>query len=188
MLIYDLEIQKAILKQGETAVLGIEYCSGWTDYGRMGVSCAVVYDYAADEYWMFDEFMLDELGALLNKTDLICGFNILGFDNNLLKASDIEIDPRKCYDLLLEIARADSTPDNFKGLSLNAVSKANFNLEKSGDGANAPVLYQQNRFGELFDYCQRDVRLTKKLIDRVLRCGSLVNPRTGNKIRVRRPF
>ena len=188
MLIYDLEIQKGILKAGEQAVPNIEYCAGWTDYGRMGIACAVTYCYARDEYRIFDEFMLDELGETLQKADLICGFNIKGFDNNLLAACDIQIEPARCYDLLEEIARADKTPDNFKGFSLDAICRVNFKAGKTGNGALAPVLYQQKRFGELFDYCQSDVRLTKKLLDKILRCGSIINPRDNNSLRIRRPF
>lgn len=188
MLIYDLEIQKGILKNGEQAVAGIEYCAGWTDYARMGISCAVTYCYERDEYKLFDEFMIDELGKYLSRADLVCGFNIFNFDNNLLASADINLDASRCYDLLKEIAIATKTPNNFAGLSLDAVTRANFADAKTGHGAKAPILYQTKNFGELFDYCLNDVRLTKKILDKIIRTGHVVNPRDNKPIRVRRPF
>ena len=38
MLIYDIEIVKAILKRGETSQEGIEYCGGFDDHVNAGVS------------------------------------------------------------------------------------------------------------------------------------------------------
>lgn len=188
MIIYDLEIQKGILKKGEQPAPGIEYCDGWQDYGRMGISVAVTYCYERDEYKLFDEFMIDELGKYLSRADIVCGFNIFNFDNNLLASADINLDASRCYDLLKEIAIADKTPNNFAGLSLDTVSRANFSTAKTGHGAKAPILYQTKNFGELFDYCLNDVRLTKRLLDKIIRTGHITNPRNNNLLRVRRPF
>lgn len=187
MIIYDLEIQKCISKSGETRLPDFQYCDGFKDFFNMGVSCVVTFDTARNEYRIFDEFMLDDLKVVFKRTDVIAGFNILNFDNNVLRPYEFEIPDSKCYDLLAEIARAAGTPNDYKGLGLGAVCEANFGAKKTGDGAKAPMLYQQKRFGELFDYCLADVRLTKRLLDRILEIGNIINPRNGQWIRVNRP-
>lgn len=60
-------------------------------------------------------------------------------------------------------------------------------LSPDYDGADAPKLYQTKNFGSLFNYCMADVRLTKKLFDRVIDAGHIINPRNNQWIRVNRP-
>lgn len=187
MIIYDLEIQKLIPPRSGERLADFTYCDGWHDHFGMGFACAAIFDTARNEYRIFDEFMLEELKTAFDRTDVVAGFNILNFDNKVLAPYEIEISPTKCYDLLIEIARAAGTPNDYKGLGLNTVCEANFKTGKTGDGANAPKLYQQKRFGELFDYCLADVRLTKKLLDRVMEIGHVINPRNQQWIRVNRP-
>lgn len=187
MIIYDLEIQKLIPARNETRLLDFQYCEGWHDHFGMGFACAVIYDTARSEYRVFDEFMLEDLKAAFKRTDVVAGFNIVNFDNKVLAPYEFDVPENKCYDLLAEIARAAGTPNDFKGLSLNAICEANFKTGKTGNGADAPKLYQQKRFGELFDYCLADVRLTKKLLDRIMEIGNIINPRNGQWIRVNRP-
>ena len=40
---------------------------------------------------------------------------------------------------------------------------------------------------EVVDYCLADVCLTKRLLDRVIRSGQIINPKTGEWILVRKP-
>ena len=187
MIIYDLEIQKLIPSSKTNKLSGFDYCEGWEDHFGMGFACAVTFDSARGEYRVFDEFMIEDLKAAFRRTDMVAGFNIIRFDNKVLAPYEITIPDNKCYDLLTEIARAAGTPNDFKGLSLNAICEVNFKTGKTGSGADAPKLYQQKRFGELFDYCLADVRLTKKLLDRVMEIGHIINPRNNQWIRVNRP-
>ncbi|HQU83885.1 MAG TPA: hypothetical protein PKY59_12195 [Pyrinomonadaceae bacterium] len=187
MLIYDIEIQNLIAKKGEEVLADFKYCKGFDDFFGMGFACAATFDTARNEYRIFDEFMLEDLKGALHRTDVIVGFNCIRFDNKVLAPYEISIPENKCYDLLIEIAKAAGTPNDYKGLSLGAICKANFGTEKTGDGKNAPILYQRGRFGELHDYCLADVRLTKQLLDKILECGHIINPRTNKWIRVARP-
>lgn len=187
MIIYDLEIQNLIPPKSGERLPDLKYCEGWTDYFGMKLACLCLYDAVRAEYHVFDEFQFDEIRTRFTKTDLIVGFNILKFDNNVLAAFDVKIQPGKCYDLLLEIAKAAGTPNDFSGLSLGAICKTNFNIAKTGNGADAPKLYQFGNYGELFNYCLADVRLTKKVYDRIIETGHIINPRNNKWIRVNRP-
>ena len=39
MLIYDIEIEKAILNKKESPKANIEYCAGFHDFANMGIAC-----------------------------------------------------------------------------------------------------------------------------------------------------
>lgn len=49
MLIYDLEIKKAILHKHAQKIEGINYCGWWNDYLNMGIFVVGVYDYSTDQ-------------------------------------------------------------------------------------------------------------------------------------------
>jgi hypothetical protein len=92
------------------------------------------------------------------------------------------------YDCEGEIwVQADLNPDSFgyhhAGYGLDAVSIANGVGGKSGNGALAPVLWQQGKRGAVIDYCLRDVMLTKKCIERAL-ASSLICPKTGGPMMI----
>lgn len=192
-IIYDCEIINAIPSRDGSVVTGVTYCAGWRDFPNMGVSVTGVYDYAEDRYRVFCGDNREEFGALIAKRDLCVGFNSIPFDNALLGAcewpSPIQ---EKCYDLLREAwAAAGLGPDfNFKthgGYGLDALCEINFGTKKSGNGALAPVLWQQGRRGEVIDYCLNDIRLTKQLFDRVLLGAPIISPKDGKALDLRRP-
>lgn len=53
MLVYDCEIEKAILGKRESRIDGIEYYAGWDDFKHMGISVIGAYDYKTDRYRVF---------------------------------------------------------------------------------------------------------------------------------------
>jgi len=204
MIIYDAEIKKAIADRHHPVQEGIEYCAGWDDFENMGISCICAYDYDSGRFRVFCEDNMAEFVVLACCTDLLVGFNNKQFDNKLLDAnglftvtsnvsSKIDFDA-KSYDILEEIWIACGLSPEFHypshlGYGLNAVIKANFpGIRKTGHGAIAPINYQQGRWGDLIDYCLNDVFLTKRLFDRILETGELVNPkRLSEKITIRKP-
>ena len=183
MIIYDCEIKKGIAPKGQKQP-GVEYCDGWRDFDRMGISVVGVYDYEEGRYRVFMDDNFDELQDLLNASRVIVGFNNWKFDDKLLGATGLNIDKTKSYDLLAEIWRAaglnpqEFHPGTHGGYSLGDCCLTNFGVGKKGHGAQAPVLYQMGRLGELIDYCLHDIFLTKMLLDKVILTGSLISPRS----------
>lgn len=162
MIIYDVEIEKAIQGRGEVRMEGIEYCKGWGDHKGMGISVICTYDYDTDCYQVFAEDNKQEFSRLVNKTlrerSLCVGFNNIGFDNKVIKTVwDLDIPPENCYDVLLEATKVAR-----KRYSLDAYCEANFEIKKSGNGALAPVNWQQGKIGTVIDYCLNDVAITKR--------------------------
>jgi hypothetical protein len=181
MIVYDAEIASCIPDPMQDPVPGLVYCEGWQDFKGMGIS--VVCAYVADER-MVRVFLEDNLAtfAELTRDRVLVGFNNQGFDDHLLEAFGIAT--AGSYDVLAEIrAVADGSRTYIKGVTragrkLDDVCAANLGgaNRKTGDGAFAPVLWQQGKRGQVIDYCLKDVLLLAKLIAKL---PSLIDPPTG---------
>ena len=195
-LIYDCEIIKAIPPNNNAPLLdGIDYCAGWGDHARMGVSVICAFDYDTDRYRVFCNDNFSEFESLLDRSHLAIGFNNIGFDDKLLLASGIirnAVSPPR-YDILSEAwVAAGLSPTwgraaTHGGYGLNAICKATFGEGKTGDGANAAIAWQRGRIGEVIDYCLSDIRLTKGLFDRALAGEPIRDPKTMQEIFLRKP-
>lgn len=195
-LIYDIEIVRAVPSPHSYCEKGIKYCSGWSDHERMGVSVIGAYDYAEDRY---RTFCSDNFSAFIERATrdgtLLVGFNNIKFDNAVIAATKeigLAINEDRCYDLLREVWVAAGLGPNFDrkthgGYGLDAMCEKNFGTKKSGNGALAPVLWQQGKVGEVIDYCLNDVRLTKQLFDAVIKETPLISPKDGASLKLRCP-
>jgi hypothetical protein len=198
--VFDAEIKKRI-----------EDCSrGWQSHDEMGISCLVLFDYATMRYRVFDDRNADEAESILYNYDWVVGFNTVGFDWKLVRASwpqaikdrrmgpvptgdrtiTVQEDGRisRDFDILREIwISLGVDPDNFRpethgGYKLDDVAWDTIRMRKTGDGAKAPRLYQEGRIAELLDYCIEDVRIEKTLFEFIVKNGYCV--RNGRVVRV----
>lgn len=194
-LIYDIEIVNAVPDRCGDRIEGVQYCEGWHDHAGMGISVIGAYDYAEDRYRVFCADNFAEFLALCADRAPLVSFNGIGFDDKVINAEmgpDIGVMPPSFrYDLLAEIWRAAGLNPSYGGNShagygLDATCEANFGIRKSGNGALAPVLWQQGRVGEVIDYCLNDIRLTKRLFDHaVVRGEPIVIAKTSASARLR---
>ena len=194
-LIYDIEIVNAVPDRRGERVEGIQYCEGWHDHAGMGISVIGAYDYAESRYRVFCADNFAEFLALCAARAPLVSFNGIGFDDKVINAEmgpDIGVMPPSFrYDLLAEIWRADGLDPTFGGNShtgygLDATCEVNFGIGKTGNGALAPVLWQQGRVGEVIDYCLNDIRITKRLFDHAVVLGEpIVLAKTGESVRLR---
>jgi len=197
MIIYDIEIIKAIPDKRGVAHAGIEYCAGWHDHTNMGISVVGVYDYREDRYRVFLQDNMEEFFHLCDARDTLVGFNNIAFDNAVINAHGPRLtEEKKFYDILIEVWAAVGLGPKFEypshiGFGLDACCHINFGTNKTGDGALAPVLWQRGEHGKVIDYCLNDVRLTKQLLDEIIKTGELHHPRNstlvGNKLTIRKP-
>lgn len=87
-------------------------------------------------------------------------------------------------------------PDNFNpkthgGFSLRQTLETNLPklAEKQDNGAWAPVLYQRKKFGELVNYCMKDVRLELELFRHIrANKGRMISPKTKQEIQLNLPW
>jgi len=186
MIIYDCEIKKAIADENHSAIDGIEYCDGWKDFVNMGISCIGAYDYITGRYRVFCEDNFDEFQKLVDRHNVVVGFNSIAFDNRLLAANGISVETEKSYDILVAIWKGAGLSAEFSdpshiGFGLDDVCKTNFGLDKTGHGPTAPVLWQQGKIGAVIDYCLNDVYLTKMLLDHIHSHEWIKDPRDATK-------
>lgn len=196
-LVYDLEIINAVPDKNGKRLEGIKYCDGWHDHKNMGISVIGCYDYKADRYRTFCKDNFDDFIALARVSDLLVSFNGIGFDNKVLAACGIveaiNNTNGSAYDILREIWLADGLCPEFvypthAGYGLNEVARVNLNAGKTGHGAIAPVDWQRGNIGRVIDYCLEDVRLTKRLFDRILAVCGLRSPKEpGRFLDMRKP-
>lgn len=193
ILIYDCEIIKAIRDPKKVDLAHIEYCNGWDDYENMGISVIGVnfIDIELDNITSHSNTSLSVLDLYsfqdgLDIIDVLVGFNNQSFDDKLLKANGFIIpDTVVNYDLLAEIWEGVGLGREFvypthAGFSLDAICKANGLGEKSGEGANAAVLWQKGKHQEVIDYCENDIKLTRKLFELIQEKGEIKDPREDN--------
>ena len=183
LLIYDIEIVKAIPPRDGKRIEGVEYCRGWDDHASMGVACICAFDYVEMRYRVFTKGSFDQFEALA-ASRLVVGFNSISFDDSVCQHNGINV--KTFYDLLREIWTAAGLPPTWQnidhaGYGLDATAKANGLSGKTGHGAHAPVQWQRGEHGKVIDYCLEDIRQTKSLIDKVMDTGNLVNPKNPEK-------
>lgn len=189
ILIYDCEIIKAIRDPKKVDLAHIEYCDGWDDYENMGISVIGVNFISENVGAVFSHnsnIDLETFQKGLDVADVLVGFNNQSFDDNLIKANGFTIPENIVnYDILAEIWEGAGLGRTFVypthvGFSLDAICKANGLGEKTGTGANAAVLWQSGKFDEVIEYCENDIRITRKLFDLIQEKGEIKDPREDN--------
>ena len=188
MLIYDCEIAKLIPSKDEPQDPNFEYCNGWGDHLGMSISVVSVYDFEEGFPRIFMEDNLAELFELMEKTDIIAGFNSKHFDNKLIAAHGYTVPDEKTFDLFLEIKEAAGAHKYAKGYNLDNCCMVNLGHQKSGDGALAPKLWQQGKIGAVVDYALRDIMLEMKLLELCMKQPIIDPGHTGQRIFVRNPL
>lgn len=104
---------------------------------------------------------LPKLFPLLERADVVIGFNVDNFDMptfNQYYSGDISAIPT--LDLMLRIK--DSVGHR---IGLDAVAQETLGIGKSGDGLDAIKYYNAGQFDKLRDYCLQDVAVTRDIYD-----------------------
>jgi DEAD/DEAH box helicase domain-containing protein len=170
IVVFDLETQK-----------GADEVGGWKNAHLMRVSVAVAYDSFLDRFLVFMESELSELVKLLQKADLVVGFNIKRFDYKVLSAyTDIKtLAQLPTFDILEDIHKR----LGFR-LSLNHLALNTLNKEKLGNGLMALKWFKEGNMERLITYCKQDVFVTKELFYHGLKKGYLVYRRKNRRFRL----
>lgn len=194
LLFYDAETIRPIDLGDGSKVLGIEYASGWKDYAGMGVACICALQAWDNRPRVFFQDNLDSFADLAKEATCCIGFNNIQFDSNLIAAHyerlgfdafGIQGFMEDQKDILETIYSNLGYPLVLKkrpsGYKLDDLTGNTFGARKTGNGALAPVLFQQGRFASVIDYCLSDVNLTYRLYRWIKRTGWIKN-REGQQI------
>jgi DEAD/DEAH box helicase domain-containing protein len=171
---FDLETQRLADEVG-----------GWQNKHLMRVSVAVLYDTHTDSSEIFREEEVSSFLQRLQTLDLVVGFNIAGFDYEVLRAySPYNLHKLPTFDILKEIQQV----LGFR-LSLSHLAEHNLGKAKTSDGIQAVRWFREGQWDALIEHCTTDVILTRDLFYRALDAGYLVyRDRQGRLLRIPTPW
>lgn len=185
-IVVDVEIQKTIE----------ETPGGWDATDKLGVACAVVYEFAGDRFRIYGPEDVPRLRERLLRADRISGYNIHRFDFPVIwglpnRGRVEELKP-KTNDLLQRIWRALGLDDDavdftelHKGWSLDSVTKGTLGVGKIGYGGDAPKWYQAGEWARVANYCADDVALERDLAVFVDKYGFVYNSKLNRYLDLR---
>lgn len=190
VIVYDCEIENCIPQKNAPRDPALTYCMGWRDFTGMGLSVMTAYDTATARYRVFMLDNLHEFADLVVRADFVCGFNNGGFDDLLMQAIGVDINPAKSVDLLSAVWQAAGLGPRFggahyQGYGLDALYAANLDGPgKTSSGEEAPGRWQRGLRGNVTDYCLNDTIMTVELVRLALEQGVLVNPRADHPLQM----
>lgn len=155
---YDVEIKNLIPSNNQIDP-NYTYCRGWTDYLGMGISKIGLYVDEKPEIFDNVEDFGKRIDELQKNGYYIGGFNNYRFDDKIIQAHGYPINSN--YDLYKWIR--EHVGYFTSGYSLGEIAELN-GLNKNGDGADAPKLYQDNEIVKLEEYLINDLHITYQLV------------------------
>lgn len=142
---------------------------GKTDPIFLDLSVICVYDSETNEYKTFTEEELHSLWPLLEKADMLIGYNSDHFDIPILnKYYSGDLTRIKSLDLLKEIKNSLG-----RRLKLDSVAEGTLGKKKTGYGLEAVTWWKSGEIEKVKKYCEEDVRITKELYDYAFKNNSL---------------
>jgi len=158
---------KKIIFDCETANIFTEV--GSSNPADLDLSVVCIYDSDTGEYRSFFQEELNNLWPILEKADLLIGYNSDHFDIPLLnKYYSGDLTKINSLDLLKEIKKSLG-----RRIKLDTVAEATIGINKSGNGLEAVTWWKQGKKEEVKKYCLDDVRITKEVYEYALKNGIL---------------
>jgi DEAD/DEAH box helicase domain-containing protein len=168
VVVFDLETRRSFDEVG-----------GRSQLHRLGVSIGVAYRYDTDEFVVYTEETIGELVELLCRADLVVGYNIRGFDYEVLRGyTDRDLKALPTFDLMADLEdRLGFRP------KLESVATPTLGAGKTADGLQALEWWRQGEIDKIVEYCREDVRVTRDLYDFGKRNRCVLVARFGGKPR-----
>ena len=151
---------------------------GTSNPADLTIALVGIHDSETDSYQSFLEGELANLWKILERADLLVGYNSDHFDIPLLnKYYPGDLSRIRSLDLMKEIQSVVG-----RRLRLDAVADGTLGMRKSGDGAQSLKWWRDKEIEKVRAYCLKDVEITKKIFDYALENG-LVKYRELGKVR-----
>ncbi|GMU74161.1 MAG: hypothetical protein AMXMBFR44_3590 [Candidatus Campbellbacteria bacterium] len=137
---------------------------GKNDPALLDISVVGVYDSESNEYTSYTEEEFPSMWPIIERADVLIGFNSDHFDIPLLnKYYHGDLTAIKSIDIMAAIKEALG-----RRLSLANVAGATLGLKKSADGLQAYQWWKEGKVDEIRKYCLQDVKVTKDLYDHIV--------------------
>lgn len=142
---------------------------GRLDASSMKLTVVGVHDSETGEYTSYLQDELATLWPLLERADVLIGYNSDFFDIPILnRYYPGDLTRIRSVDLMVEVQKVLG-----RRLRLQSLGEATLGRGKTGDGLKAVEWWAQGLYDKVREYCIEDVRLTRDLFDHALKHGSL---------------
>lgn len=143
---------------------------GKNDPALLDIALVAIYDSETDSYSTYLEEELKDLWPIIERADMLIGFNSDHFDVPLLnKYYPGDLTKIKSLDILKEIKQSYG-----RRMRLDSLAEGTLGKKKSGHGLDAIQWWKQGEIDKIRTYCIDDVKITKELYDFALANGKLV--------------
>jgi DEAD/DEAH box helicase domain-containing protein len=155
--------------------------TGSGDPADLTIALVGVHDSETDLYTSYLENELPQLWPILERTDVLVGYNSDHFDIPLLnKYYPGDLKKIKSVDLMKEVHAVVG-----RRLKLDSLAEATLGENKSASGAQSLQWWRAGEVEKVRAYCIKDVEITKKLFDVALAKGALKYKELGKEREVK---
>jgi DEAD/DEAH box helicase domain-containing protein len=135
---------------------------GGRDASRLLLACGVTWSTARNDFAVYWEKDVPALIAELKAADKVVGFNIIGFDYEVLKpyARNENFRTFRTTDMLQNIYRT----LGFR-LSLDSIAKATLGATKTASGLQSVEWFRNGELDKVAEYCKSDVDITRRVYE-----------------------
>ena len=165
-LIFDIETKNSFQEVGSNNPADLD------------ISVVCVYDYKSDQYNSYLEKDFKNLWPIIEKADMLIGYNSEHFDTPLLnKYYPGDLTKIKNLDILKEIKSSLG-----RRIKLDTIAEATLGKKKTGHGLEAITWWKNGEIDKIIKYCLEDVKITKEVYEYALKNGSL-KYKDGNELK-----
>jgi DEAD/DEAH box helicase domain-containing protein len=129
---------------------------------KLRLSCGVTFSTERNDFTVYWEKDAPALIEELKTADRVIGFNLIGFDYQVLRpyAPGFNFASLRTLDLLQDIHRT----LGFR-LSLDSIAEASLGATKSADGLKAVEWFRAGELEKVAEYCKVDVDITRRVYE-----------------------
>lgn len=131
------------------------------DFSNLELTMVCIYDSTTDEFLSFTKDELPRLWGIMERADVLVGYNSDHFDIPILNRYYTgDLGKIKSVDLLKEVKNVLG-----RRLKLDNLAEATLGRKKLGDGLEAQVWWKNGEIERVRQYCIEDVRITRDLYE-----------------------
>ncbi|OHA89341.1 MAG: hypothetical protein A2653_01465 [Candidatus Zambryskibacteria bacterium RIFCSPHIGHO2_01_FULL_43_25] len=153
---------------------------GVNDPAALDISVVCIYDSETNLYSSFPENQLKGLWPIIEKADMLIGFNSDHFDIPLLnKYYPGDLTKIKSLDILHEIKNSYG-----RRMKLNQIAEGTLGRNKTAHSFMANEWWKKREYQKVIDYCLEDVKITKEIYDFAIANNKLIFKEGGKLIEI----
>lgn len=135
---------------------------GGRDASKLRLACGVTWSTARNDFAVYWEKDAAALVAELKAAERVIGFNIIGFDYEVLRPYAMNVNFRtfRSTDMLVDIYRT----LHFR-LSLDSIARATLGATKTADGIQSVEWFRSGELDRVAEYCKADVDITRRVYE-----------------------